>query len=127
MQFVYQGFTHDGDNRSFTFQGIQQSKTPITPALYSIQINLPLFAQFHVNMQEAPMFCLQLLTNALGSGPEVLEKFHRYRVVEEDLRPILADREKRAAIKALKPAPRRFIRKPPNTSQLRGLGVPEHG
>jgi hypothetical protein len=122
MQFVYQGFTHEGDTRSFTFHGMEQYKLK---TVFSIQIDLPLFAQHQVAMQDCPMFCLQMLTAASEAGPLSLERFHQYRVVEEDLRPLLNDREKRAALKALKPSPRRFVRKPQSSSQFRGLGAPE--
>jgi len=120
MHFVYEGFTHKGDIRSFAFNGIEESKVS-TP--FSIEIDLILLARYRVAMQDGPSFCLQMLTSASAAGGSSLEKFHRYRVVEEDLRPILVDRERRAAIKALKPPSRRFTRTPPATSHLRGLGV----
>ncbi len=122
MQFVYQGFTHDGGIRSFTFHGIEHAKAP---AVFSIEVDLPLFAQHRVAMQDGPTFCLQMLTSAFAAGSGVLDKLQHYRVVEEDLRPLLMEREHRAALKALKPSPRRFVRKPAVTSQLRGLGVAE--
>jgi hypothetical protein len=125
MQFVYEGFTHEGDTRCFTFQSKSVASTE--PArVFSIRIDLPLFARYRVAMQEAPMFCLQLLTNASAAGPHDLEKFHQYRVVEDDLRPILVDRERRAALKALKTPARRFVRKPPDSSKLQGVGAPHY-
>lgn len=122
MNFVYQGFTHDGPIRAFVFHGVEHAKTA---AVFSIEVDLPLFARNRVAMQDAPMFCLQMLTNAFAAGATALEKFGHYRVVEADLRSLLVDREKRAALKALKPAPRRFVRKPPATSQLRWADAPE--
>lgn len=122
MQFVYEGFTHAGAIRSFNFQGVDSAKISTG---FSIEVDLPLLARYRVNMQDGPSFCLQMLTVALAAGPDSLLKLQHYRVVEEDLRPILVDREKRAALKALKSPPRRFVRKPPVTSQLRGLGAPE--
>jgi len=122
MNFVYQGFTHDGPIRAFVFHGVEQSKTPV---VFSIEVDLPLFARNHVAMQDAPMFCLRMLTTAFAAGAAALEKFGHYRVVEADLRSLLVDREKRAALKALKPAARRFVRKPPASSQLRWAETPE--
>jgi hypothetical protein len=122
MNFVYQGFTHNGSVRAFVFHGVEQAKLP---AVFSIEVDLPLFARNRVAMQDAPMFCLQMLTNAFAAGGTGMEKFEHYTVVESDLRSLLVDREKRAALKALKPAPRRFVRKPPATSQLRWAEAPE--
>jgi hypothetical protein len=121
MHFVYQGFTHNGDIRSFSFQGIDDRKLEVT---YSIQVNLPLFARHRVAMQDAPSFCLQLLTSASASAPGELEKLQHYQVLEEDLMPLVKDRERRATLKALKSSPRRFIQKPSLSSQFRPSGRP---
>lgn len=122
MKFLYQGFTHKGDIRSFTFHGIEQSKVA---ALFSIEVDLSLFARNHIAIQVGPVFCLQLLTTACAEDSDFISRLHSYRIVEEDLRPLVMDREQRAASKASRPAPRRPARKPPVTSQLRGLGVPK--
>lgn len=122
MKFLYQGFTHHGDIRSFTFHGIEQSKIA---AIFSIAVDLPLLARNQVAIQVGPTFCLQLLTTACAADPNFVTRLHNYRIVEEDLRPLVVDREQRAASKAFKPPPRRSGRKPPVTSQLRGLGVPK--
>ncbi len=119
MRFLYQGFTHDGDNRVFTFQGIDDHKVE---TLFLIQVNLPLFARSKVSMQDAPAFCLHLLTNACTSEPDALLKFRQYQVLEEDLIPILEDRERRAKLKAMKVAPRRVFRKPTQASHIRPAG-----
>jgi hypothetical protein len=121
MQFVYQGFTHEGDVRSFNFHGMEQSKVA---AVFSIKVDLPLFAKCKIAIQVGPVFCLQLLTAACASDSGFVAKLRNYRIVEEDLRPLILDREQRAAVKALKPAPRRPPRKPSSTSQFRGLNVP---
>lgn len=122
MKFLYQGFTHRGDIRSFTFHGIEQSKIAAT---FSIEVDLPLFAKNQVAIQVGPIFCLQLLTTACAADPDFVARLHNYRIVQEDLRALVMDREQRAASKASKPPPRRPARKPPVTSQLRGLGVPK--
>ncbi len=121
MKFLYQGFTHQGDVRSFTFHGIEQS---MIAAIFSIEVDLPLLARNQVAIQVVPTFCLQLLTTACAADPGFIARLHNYRIVEEDLRPLVIDREQRAFSKASKPAPRRSARKPPATSQLRGLGAP---
>ena len=122
MQFVYQGFTHEGDVRSFHFHGIEQSKIA---AIFSINVDLPLLAKCKIAIQVGPEFCLHLLTAACASDSGFVAKLRNYRIVEEDLRPLILDREQRAALKALKPAPRRAPRKPSVTSQFRGLNAPQ--
>src|SRR5438067_6502655 len=115
MHFAYDGFTHDHDTRCFTFRGIEEH-TPIR--VFRIEIDLALLAQSRVPMQEAPIFCLQLLTTASLGGASFLERFHKYRVVAEDFCPLLIEREKRAAEKAMKKAPHRPIRKPGSISNI---------
>ncbi len=122
MQFLYQGFTHQGENRSFNFRGRDESKVETT---FSISVNLPLFARHHIGMQEAPGFCLVLLTKASAKTPEALERLHRYDVLEADLLPIVNDREERALAKAHRAPPRRFARKPSLSSQFRPFAAPE--
>jgi hypothetical protein len=122
MQFLYQGFTHAGNIRSFNFEGIDERNVHTT---FSIQVNLLLLARTKVAMQDAPGFCLHLLTAACASSPASLEKFQHYEVLEEDLLPLVVDRERRAALKALKTPQRRFARKPNQSSQLRPLTRPE--
>jgi hypothetical protein len=115
MHFTYEGFTHDGARRCFLFHGIHGSD-PVNA--FCIQVDLPLFLQNGIALQEGPMFCLQLLTIASLAGPDALDRFHAYRVVGDDLRPLLAEREKRAADKALKAHMRRPVRKPVYASNL---------
>jgi hypothetical protein len=121
MHFVYEGFTHDGGTRRFMFRGIEE-RSPAS--LFSIQVALPLLAENRVSVQDGPAFCLQLLTAACLNGPSQLDSLHDYEVVREDFRPLLVERERRAAEKALKKAPKRPFRKPAITSNLRGLGRP---
>jgi hypothetical protein len=122
VHFVYQGFTHEGNVRSFNFQGIDESKVQTT---FEIRVNLLLLSQNKVAMQDAPGFCLNLLTAASAATPSDLEKFQHYQILEEDLLPLVLDREKRATMKALKAPPRRFGRKPPLSSQFRPLTRPD--
>ncbi|HEX4810523.1 MAG TPA: hypothetical protein VH325_16415 [Bryobacteraceae bacterium] len=122
MHFTYQGFTHAGNIRSFNFEGIDEGNVH-TPFL--IQVNLLLLARTKVAMQDAPGFCLHLLTTACASTPADLEKFQHYEVLEEDLLPLVMDRERRATLKALKVPQRRFGRKPPQSSQFRPSARPE--
>ena len=116
MHFSYEGFTHNGSRRCFLFHG-NQAKDPVSA--FSIEVDLPLLSQNGISVQEGPMFCLQLLTTASLAGPDTLNRFHRYEVVGADLRPLLVEREKLAAEKALKAQMRRPIRKPSHASNLR--------
>jgi hypothetical protein len=120
MQFAYDGFTQDGGRRCFLFRGIAERNPTIS---FSIEVDLRLFVQNRVPVQEGPMFCLQLLTTASVGGPTCLDRFQSYTVVGEDFRPLLIERERRAAEKAVKRSGRRPFRKPSVTSNLR-LGTP---
>ena len=121
MHFAYEGFTHNGARRSFLFRGVEELNPP---CVFSIEIDLSLLALNRVSVQEGPMFCLQLLTTASLDGPSFLEKLHHYIVVGDDFRPLLVERERRAALKALQRIPRKPARKPAVASQFRGLGKP---
>ena len=115
MHFTYEGFTHDHGRRCFTFRGIEE-RHPVS--VFCIELDLPLFAQNRISVQEGPIFCLQLLTTAFLAGPSFLEKLQNYRILAEDLRPLLIEREKRAAEKAMKKTPRRPVRKPLSLSNI---------
>ena len=69
------------------------------------------------------MFCLRLLTAASVAGPDDLNRFHSYRVVAEDFRPMLIERERKAAEKALRKPPRPRFQRPSLASNL-CLGTP---
>ena len=119
MHFAYEGFTHDGYRRCFLFRGIDKSN-PVS--MFSIEVDMSLFAQNHVPIQEGPTFCLQLLTTAYLAGPSYLDRFHKYRVIGQDFRPMLIERERRAAEKALTKSSSGPFRKPTLASN-RHLGT----
>jgi hypothetical protein len=119
MRFTYEGFTHDGDTRCFLFRGIEE---PDPTSMFCIEVELRLLLQNRVPVQDGPMFCLQLLTTASLGGSSYLNKFLTYRVVGEDLRPLVIQREQRAAEKALKKRPQQRPQKPSSTSN-RHLGT----
>ena len=120
MHFAYEGFTQEGDRRCFLFRGIEERNPTIS---FSIEVDLRLLVQNHVPVQEGPMFCLQLLTTASVGGPTCLGRFQSYKVVAEDFRPLLVERERRAAEKALKNSARKPFRKPSFKSNVH-LGTP---
>lgn len=120
MHFSYEGFTHEGNCRHFLFHGIEEFSAI---SVFRIEVDLPLFAQSRIPVQDGPLFCLQLLHRASLAGPGSLDKFHSYRVVAEDFRPILIERERVAAEKALRVSLRRPVRKPSHGSNLH-LGPP---
>jgi hypothetical protein len=116
MVFSYDGFTHDGNIRCFLFRGME-ARDPVSA--FSIEIDLPLLSQNGILVQDAPTFCLRLLTAAVLAGPAALDRFHRYRVIGADFRPLLIERETAAAEKALKARARKPVRKPSQASNLR--------
>jgi hypothetical protein len=115
MNFTYEGFTQDHGRRCFTFRA-REDYHPVN--VYLIELDLPLFAQNQISVQEGPLFCLQLLKTALQAGPSFLEKLQHYRILAEDLHPLLRERERRAAEKALKKSSYRPFRKPPSQSHI---------
>jgi len=120
MHFAYEGFTQQDDMRCFLFRGTEDRSPAL---LFSIQVDLSLLMQSQVPMQDGPMFCLQLLTAASIGGPDYLNRFQSYRVVAEDFRPLLMERERKATEKALKKPARPRFRRPSFASNLR-LGTP---
>lgn len=115
MHFTYHGFTQEHGRRCFMFQGVED-RNPVN--LFCIELDLPLFAQNKISVQEGPMLCLQMLTNASLAGPDFLEKFQNHRILAEDLRPFLLEREKRATEKAMRKTPRRPFQKPISASNI---------
>lgn len=99
MHFAYDGFKQSGNNRCFLFRGIEKYTTV---SAFSIGIDLRLLLRNRVLIQEGPMFCCRLLTEAALAGSTSLDKLHNYEVVGEDFRPLLMERERHAAEKALK-------------------------
>ena len=106
MQFAYQGFTTTEGCRSFLFFGVEHS---LPQSSFAIEIDLSLLSANLIPFQEGPSFCLKLLNTALLGGPGCLNALQHYRVVSEDFRPLLVERERRAAEKYL----RKPIRRPP--------------
>src|SRR3954464_9629571 len=104
MQFAYEGFTHRGDNRCFRFRGMAGRDSV---DVYSIEVKLALFAQYAVPVQDGPLLCLQMLEVASSAQAGDLHAHHPYSAVSEDFRPLVVEREKKQAEKALKSAARK--------------------
>ncbi len=120
MHFAYEGFTQDGANRRFQFRGKGDSALI---EVFCIEIDLLLFSQNRVPVQDGPQFCLQLLETASSSQPSGLDRLRKYSVVTEDFRPLLVERARKIAEHARKSSPRKPFRKPSVGSNL-FLGVP---
>jgi hypothetical protein len=121
MQFAYEGFTQNANERRYAFHGMEKSQPGDA---YVIRIDLPLFARHQLSIQNGPMFCLRLLQDALTEGPDQLQGLHEYRVVDSDVAGITAERAERAAVLASKKPARRSFRRPSPTSQLTAVGRP---
>jgi hypothetical protein len=99
MIFAYQGFTHESGRRCFLFNSVEAN----VPAMaFTIEVDLRLFVQFKIPVQDGPSFCLQLLTKAFSDGSSHLDRLRRYEVVGEDFHPLVVEREKKEAEKTLK-------------------------
>ena len=115
MQFAYEGFTHQGNSRYFRFRGKDKAGHDST---FCLEVGCLLLTQNQVPLQAGPQFCLQLLHTACMAQPCDLDRFHSYCVVAEDFRPLLLERARVSALKALKSSTRRPFRRPPQESQL---------
>ncbi len=115
MQFAYEGFTHAEDSRCFHFRS---NGARVIAEEFCIKIKLLLFSQNHIPVQDGPRFCLELLETASTSEPNRLDQFHAYSVGVEDFRPLLLEREKKAAERAMKNSARKPFRKPSMSSNL---------
>lgn len=99
MVFAYQGFTHESGRRCFVFNSVEAN----VPAMaFRIEVDLRLFVEYKIPVQDGPSFCLQLLTKASAVGSSYLDKLRSYQVVGEDFRPMVVEREKKEADKTLK-------------------------
>jgi hypothetical protein len=99
MVFAYQGFTHESGRRCFLFNSVEAN----VPAMaFTIEVDLRLFVEFKIPVQDGPSFCLQLLTRASTDGSSQLDKLRRYQVIGEDFRPMVVEREKKEAEKTMK-------------------------
>ncbi len=99
MVFAYQGFTHESSKRCFLFHSIE----PNVPVIaFTIAVDLTLFSQYKVPVQDGPSFCLQMLNKASTGGSLTLDKLRSYQVVGDDFRPMVLEREKKEADKILK-------------------------
>jgi hypothetical protein len=115
MHFAYDGFTQEGNRRCFLFRAAEEH---ISTGGYSIQVDLGLLLKNQVPMQEAPMFCLHLLTDASLGGPGNLDRLRRYTVIGDDFKQLHVERQREAAERLSKKASRRPIRKHSNMSNL---------
>lgn len=122
ITFMYEGFTHTGNRRCFSFRSTLVQNEPV--GIFSIEVDLPLLSRIRFPVQDGPMFCLQLLNTASLAGPDVLDRFHTYRLVEEDFRQLLVEREREAAERAMRKPPRTSFRSPSGHFAL-GLGPRE--
>ena len=120
MDFAYDGFQQEGDRRCFLFRA-HENGGPIT--LFSIRIDLGLLLKNRFPMQAAPMFCLNLLTEASRGEPGSLDRLQSYTVVADDFNKIHMERQRQAAEKLSKKSYRRPFRTPSSSSNLR-LGSP---
>ena len=99
MVFAYQGFTHESGRRCFLFNSVEAN----VPAMaFTIEVDLRLFVQFKIPVQDGPSFCLQLLNKASTDGSSYLDKLRRYEVIGEDFQPMVMEREKKEAEKTMK-------------------------
>ena len=117
VQLVYNGFTQDGNNRRYRFDAVRKQEPA---SQYAICVDLALFAKYHVPFQIGPIFCRQLLQDALECETGLSERFRNYLAIDSDFAGLLAERAAREAAIAAKKPGRRPFRKP---TVLHGHGI----
>ncbi len=122
VEFFYKGFNQQGNHRCYSFDAVEERQPT---RLCAVWIDLSLFTKYQVSLQGGPMFCLQLLRTACEAGAEHMDGFREYHAVDADFASLMSERAARAAAIAAKRPPRRFVRKPPPSSHLRGVGHPD--
>jgi hypothetical protein len=115
MQFLYNGFKQEGNNRCYCFDA-KEGREPAT--MCRVWIDLSLFTKYRISLQTGPGFCLQLLQTAWAGGDDQIKETHDYRAIDKDFTSLLSERAARLAIVAAKRPPRRPFRKPPLSSHL---------
>jgi hypothetical protein len=122
MHFAYDGFTQDGNRRCFLFRSAEQRTS--APG-FSIEVDLELLLKNQVPMQAAPLFFLNLLTEASLGEPASLDRLRSYTVVEDDFKQLHVERQRQAAERSTKKAPHKPIRKHSKISNVH-LGSPSN-
>jgi hypothetical protein len=107
VQFLYDGFTQEGNNRCYSFRVVDGHQPAV---MYTIWVDLLLFGKYQVSLQSGPMFCLHLLQTVCASS--AIDPGCNYRAVDADFAVVLAERAARAAAVASKKTARRPFRKP---------------
>lgn len=115
MQFLYDGFVQDGNNRCYSFKAIEERRAS---AVHNIWVDLKLFTKYQVPLQNGPMFCLHLLQAAWSASSDQVNPECIYHAVDADFAGVLAERAARATALASKKVARRPVRKPQPSSQL---------
>ena len=115
MQFLYNGFTQDGNKRCYSFAAVKERERSTQ---YGVWVDLSLFTKYQVSLQSGPMFCLHLLQTACEGDAGRLDQLRDYCVIDADFATLLAERAARAAEIAAKRPARRSFRKPSLSSQL---------
>ena len=122
MHFAYDGFTQDGNRRCFLFRASEERTS--APG-FSIEVDLGLLLKNRVPMQEAPLFCLNLLTDASVGEPGSLDRLRSYTIVGEDFKQLHMERQRQAAERLSKKPTRRPIRSHSYLSNVH-LGSPSN-
>lgn len=115
MHFTYDGFTQDGNRRCFLFRSAEQ-RTPAPGFL--IEVDLELLLKNQVPIQEAPLFFLNLLTEASLGEAGSLDRLRSYTVVEDDFKQLHTERQRRAAERLTKKVPHQPIRRHSKMSNM---------
>ena len=107
MEFRYMGFDQTQNKRVYKFDRTAHGEAT---ARFVVSVDMALFLEFHVNIQEGPTLCAQKLKADLQSQQEGGE----HELTTGDLVAYVAGRAAAAALKAesRRPGPRRKKQEP---------------
>lgn len=118
MQIEYHGFTHPFSGiRRYEFHATELKRQPL---VFALSIEVALFLKHHLNIQDGPAICLQVLAKAQADGEFEPVRFQGYAITALDIEAYVATLQARSAAKAALHK-RRTYAKPQPTSQLYGL------
>ena len=120
MQLVYIGFSHDANFRSFRFQRVMASSrlAPRSRIVeFTVRVDLQLFIQHGIPVQDGPSMCLRILTEALATEGENETAASSFVVTKEHFSAMVTARTAVEDARAARRKPR-HPGKPSSASQL---------
>ncbi len=88
MQFLYMGFTQQENIRCYRFEGVvpKERPTQVTKNIdFRLSADMSMLAEYHIQVQDGPALCLQVLSAASAGEANNAAPFASYDITREDL------------------------------------------